>query len=304
MSRDPELESFKTLNLGELAASYGYVLDHRESSRSSLVMRHPDGDKIIVATGEDGHAVFFSLRTDASGSVIDFVMHRERCTLGRARVSLRAYHTSSFPTATRPAIPKPQPVPKDRAALLARWHRFAPYRGGYLESRGLSAATIEATAARLRTDDRGNVVFQHRDLEGLAGWETKNRGFTGYAEGGRKALFAARVGVPVREPPPRLVVAESAIDALSFWQIDPAPALLLSFAGSLSPEQTALVRHVLTTYPAAQVLTATDNDAQGDDYAATVAAMRPDAIRVRPTTGKDWNDTLRARAAKAPRHGV
>jgi hypothetical protein len=59
MNDDGELERFKSLHLGELAASYGYTLDRRESSRSSLVMRHADGDKIIIATGEDGHGVFF-----------------------------------------------------------------------------------------------------------------------------------------------------------------------------------------------------------------------------------------------------
>jgi hypothetical protein len=54
-----ELERFKRLNLGDLARAYGYTLDPKESSRSNLVMRHSDGDKIIVATGEDGHAIFY-----------------------------------------------------------------------------------------------------------------------------------------------------------------------------------------------------------------------------------------------------
>ena len=79
------------MNLGELATSYGYAPDRRESSRSSLVMRHADGDKIIIATGEDGHAVFFSVHADASGSVIDFVMHRQGGNLGHAWKTLRAY---------------------------------------------------------------------------------------------------------------------------------------------------------------------------------------------------------------------
>ena len=48
-----ELERFKMLNLGELAAFYGYQLDRKDSSRSNLVMRHADGDKIIIATDAD-----------------------------------------------------------------------------------------------------------------------------------------------------------------------------------------------------------------------------------------------------------
>lgn len=298
MAGDPELERFKALNLGELAASYGYAIDRRESSRSSLVMRHADGDKIIIATGEDGHAVFFSVHADASGSVIDFVMHRQGGSLGYARKTLRAYVPSSFPTAHPAAIPKPRPIPHDRAVLVAQWHRFAPYRGGYLEGRGLTAATVNVAADRIRADERGNVVFRHDDREGLTGWEVKNRGFTGFAAGGRKALFALRVDVPASAAPPRVVVAESAIDALSYHQRNPAPALLLSFGGGLSPEQEELLRQVLTQYPAAGIVTATDNDDQGEAFAATIAAIRPDAIRARPPTGKDWNDVIKPRAVR------
>ena len=50
---DDELEQFKTrVNLSEFAASRGFKLDRLESSRNSAVMRHPDGDKIIIARNE------------------------------------------------------------------------------------------------------------------------------------------------------------------------------------------------------------------------------------------------------------
>ncbi|HEY8099040.1 MAG TPA: toprim domain-containing protein [Methylobacter sp.] len=267
MHSDDELERFKALNLGELAASYGYELDQRESSRSSLVMRHAEGDKIVIATGEDGHAVFFSVHTNASGSVIDFIMHRQGRNLGYARKTLRGY------------VP---PTSHDRAALVAQWHQLRPYAGSYLESRGLTATTLAAFAERIRLDDR----------EGLTGWEVKNQGFTGFASGGRKALFACRINTPREADPPRLIVAESALDAMSYHQLNPAPALVLSFGGGLSPEQETFLRYVLTLYPAAKVITATDADAQGEHYADLIEAIRPDAIRARPPTGKDWNDAL------------
>ena len=294
MSKDDELERFKALNLGELATSYGYEFDRRESSRSSLVMRHTDGDKIIIATGEDGHAVFFSVHANASGSVIDFIMHREGGNLGYARKTLRAYVPSSFPTAPAPHIPKPNPITHDRAALIAQWHRLRPYAGGYLESRGLTATTLAAFAERIRIDERGNTVFRHDDREGLTGWEVKNKGFTGFASGGRKALFACRIDAPREVDPPRLIVAESALDAMSYHQLNPAPALVLSFGGGLSPEQEILLRQVLTKYPSTKIITATDADVQGDRYAAMIETIRPDAIRARPPTGtgKDWNDAL------------
>lgn len=296
-THNPELARLKeTLRIEDIALRYGYVRDPQKSSKANPVLRHPDGHEIIISTAD--HDVFFSRngKGRGQGSVLDFVMEREGCTFRDAVHILQSISPSPFFPTANPAPRKPPAPPFDRAALLAQWKAFAPYRGGYLESRGLTAATIAAAAHRIRIDERRNVVFRHNDREGLTGWEKKNRNFTGYAEGGRKALFAARAGVSATEAPPRLVVAESALDALSFYQIDPAPALLLSFAGGISLDlQEPLLRHVLTTYPAAEVVTATDNDAQGELYAATIAAIRPNAVRARPPAGKDWNDVIRPR---------
>jgi len=266
-----ELERFKReINLAELAEGEGFELDRKESSRSSFVMRHADGEKIIVATGEDGHGVFFSVHTSASGSVIDFVMHRRGLTLGHARKVLRDWTPPPPSARQRRPLPRPEPIPHDRAALVLAWQRLRPYEGGYLESRGLAPATIAAAADRIRLDERGNVAFRHDDLSGLSGWEIKNKSFSGFTGGGRKALFGFRVGLPPKEPPPRLAVAESALDALSFYQANPATGLYLSFGGTLSPEQRELLAHVLTRYPAAEIVTATDNDDQGEAFAALI----------------------------------
>jgi hypothetical protein len=296
-----ELERFKTeISLAEVAEAHGYELDRHESSRSSLVMRHANGDKIVVATdAADGHGVYFSVRDAAdNGSVIDFVQRRRSLNLGQVRKALREWLSapSSFPTAPNPCFrsPKPEPIPRDRAALAAQWHRMAAYTGGYLEERGITPATLAIFADRIRTDRRGNTVFRHDDFSGLSGWEVKNRGFTGFAAGGHKALFAARAGAVPRTDPPRLIVTESALDALSFHQVDPAPALLLSFAGSLSSDQRELLRRVLARYSAVEVLAATDADAQGDQFAALIRSLRPDARRIRPAKGKDWNDVIRS----------
>lgn len=301
-----ELERFKSeISLAEVAAAHGYQLDRQHSSRSSLVMRHPDGDKIVVATGEDGHGVFFSVRTNASGSVIDFVMERRGLNLGQVRGVLRPYLSGgvfSFPTAKSsplPRLPKPQPIPHDRAALVSRWLGFRPYGGGYLEGRGLSRETIAAFAERIRLDERGNTVFRHDDLDGLLGWEVKNRGFTGFVGGGLKALFGVRVEVAPQTSPPRVALAESAIDVMSFYQTDPKPGLYLSFGGSLSPEQHALLGDVLTRYPEAEVVAATDNDPEGDEFADLIGSIRPDVTRARPPKGKDWNDAIRPPAPPA-----
>ena len=176
--------------------------------------------------------------------------------------------------------------------MLVSWHKCEACRPAYLESRGLEPATIVGFSERIRTDERGNTLFRHDDLFGLSGWEIKNKGFSGFARGGNKAFFACRVGIQPEKEINRLVVAESAIDGMSFYQHDPTPALVLSFGGGLSPEQGELLHHVLTKYPAAEIVTATDNDPQGEVFAALIQSHRPDAVRARPIRGKDWNDSI------------
>src|SRR5690606_18362562 len=61
-SRTDELEEFKSqINFCEYAASRGFALDRRLSSRSSAVMRHPSGDKIIVARQSNRHWIYFNV---------------------------------------------------------------------------------------------------------------------------------------------------------------------------------------------------------------------------------------------------
>ena len=54
---DEELERFKRLNLHEYAASLGYELDARETSRRETIMRK-EADKISIRMDADGHYVF------------------------------------------------------------------------------------------------------------------------------------------------------------------------------------------------------------------------------------------------------
>lgn len=307
MDQDPELERFKAINLATFAEAHGYQETAKRGPITEL--RHPSGDKIDVRQDDDGHWIFNAWKAHAqdkhkSGSIIDFVQHIDPgATLGRVRQVLRPWtHGRADLSPFRPVAPGQAKRPLDRPALRAVWSALGPYRGGYLEGRGLKAATIYAAADRIRTDDRHNVAFRHDDLNGFTGWELKNRGFTGFCEGGRKGLFAVRAGTEARTDPARIVIAESALDVLSFWQIDPRPALLLSFAGGISKShQEPLLRAILSKYPRAELVTATDADEQGDHYAALIATMRPDATRARPPIGNDWNDTLLNRTARTPR---
>lgn len=298
--RTDELERFKTeINLAEYMADQGYQLDRRESSRSSAVMRHANGDKLIVATDQDGHGIYFSVRDDLdNGSIIDFVQRRKGLNLGQVRKELRPWlGLSSMPISERQQITKPKPSTADRQRVLAVWMQMQPQPAGghpYLLARGLAPETLEDPrfASMVRIDQRGNAVFPHYDGRGLSGYELKNEGFTGFSAGGEKRVWhSANLGHA-----PRVVVVESAIDALSHAQATgDREAAYLSIGGQPSPEAWALVSKALRKAQEERgmaVVVATDADAAGDRLAQQIEALAPGAERQRPEA-KDWNDQLR-----------
>ena len=84
MTHDSDLEAFKTaIDLRVYAAGLGYSLDRRESWRDSSVLRHGNGDMIIVKRDHDEHYAYFSVRDENdNGSIIDFAMQK-RCVTKR-----------------------------------------------------------------------------------------------------------------------------------------------------------------------------------------------------------------------------
>ena len=304
VTRDQELESFKTaIDLRAYAAAHGYTWDRRESWRGSSVMRHANGDKVIVKRDADGHYVYFSVRDEAdNGSIIDFIQNRDRISLGAVRKELRPWIGRAAP-ARLPLFPALPPTSKNRLEVEAAFRRMeeAP-RHPYLENeRGLPASVLGSPrfAGRIRRDGFGNAVFPHFDLEGLCGYEIKNQGFTGFASGGEKGLWFSHT-----EPTDNcLVLCESAIDALSHAALFPAPgSRYASIGGQMNPRQPELVRTALLRLPAgAEVVAAMDADPDGRKYAEAVrlavAGSGRDDLRFtsqEPSVGKDWNDQLRA----------
>ena len=303
---DAELERFKTdLNLSQYAAGQGYQLDHRESSRNSAVMRHANGDKIIVAR-QGPHWVYFSVRDDAdNGTILDFVKHRDRCSLGTARQVLRQWSGSPSPVPPSHYAHRLDPITRDRAAILRDHARLTvTAKHPALVARGIPADLQAAPrfAGAILQDEHRNACFPHRDREGVCGWEIKNKGFTGFSKGGEKGLWFSRT----KATDTALVIAESAVDALSYAALHPNDqARYFSIGGELNPRQPALIAAALEKMPRpAVVILATDNDEAGHKLADTIQSLAPpipglEFKRPLPKIGKDWNDELKARRTAA-----
>jgi len=313
-TREDELEAFKTrINLSEYAAARGYEIDRKSTSRNSVCMRHPDGDKIILGMGADQHWIYFSVHDPADhGSIIDFVQARQRLNLGQIRRELRPWLDGCGGPPTS-ALPRPaasqyaqrlEPVPRDLVGVRARWAAAQDVSAHpYLcHERAIPTALLAAEPfrGRVRLDERGNALFPHWNEDGLCGFEIKNRGFTGFAPGGQKGLWGSRK----RDSDRRLVIAETAIDALSHaalfgW----ADARFVSIAGQMNLQQPALLDQAMRKMPDGSVIVAAvDHDEGGDAIHTQIKTVfdglrRPQIALERhhpPTPGQDWNDALRA----------
>jgi hypothetical protein len=304
---DPELESFKaSIDLRAYAASQGYVLDGKESWRGSAVMRHANGDKIIIKRDTDNHYVYFSVQNDADhGTIIDFVMRRKDLNLGTTRKELRAWWNSPAPL---PAFSPLLRTVKDRMRVETLYARMQDVLAHpYLENeRAIPAALLqsERLKGRVRIDGRGNSVFPHFDREGVCGFEIKNRSFTGFAPGGSKGLWLSQ---ETRDDN-CLVFCESAIDALSYAVLFPTErARYASIGGQLSPQQCELIRAAAAGMPeGAKIIAATDADTTGGNLAENMREAvdltgRDDLTYLlhQPDGFKDWNDQLRKRPKRS-----
>jgi hypothetical protein len=299
---DSELESLKRdIDLRAYAAAQGYRLDRRESWHGSAVMRHVNGDKIIIKRAADGHYVYFSVHQDNdSGSIVDFVQNRQRLSLGAIRKELRAY--IGMPASRLSAFAPLAKTSKDRLRVETEFARMrdAP-RHPYLENeRALptSLLGLPRFAGRIRIDARSNAVFPHFDGDGLCGYEIKNRGFTGFSSGGTKGLWLSH------EQPEddRLVFSESSIDSLSYAVLFPSDrARYASIGGKLNPIQPILIRAAIARMPlGAEIISAMDSDDEGgrltEIVRGAVKLSGRDDLQFRdhrPSGAKDWNDILR-----------
>jgi hypothetical protein len=302
---DPELEEFKSaIDLRAYAAGYGYQLDRKKSWRGSSVMRHPvSDDKVIIKHGMDGHYVYFSVRDDRdNGTIIDWVQFREGLSLGAVRKKLRPWiGRSPVPVPVFPVLHKTE---KDRMKVEAAYVRMkdATDSHPYLENeRALPSALLAHPrfAGQVRIDDKGSAVFPHVDADGLSGFELKNVGVTRFATAGTKGLWLSNAFPNDK----RLVIAESAIDALSHAVLVPDhEARYASVAGKLTPQQPELIRAAAARMPhGSEIIAAMDADEEGRKLAAVVrnAVELTGRVDLRfrlhePNGFKDFNDQLRA----------
>ncbi|HBM90466.1 MAG TPA: hypothetical protein DD400_01100 [Rhodospirillaceae bacterium] len=296
-----ELDRFKEdIDLVDFAGSRGYAIEERESWRGSVAMRGPSGDKIIISKGS-GKWVFYSVKEQTNGTIIDFVQRHDGGSLGDVRKVLRNWCGSTRPV---PLSQKKKPkkklgiTKKDRGKVQAEWEKTR-FKAAvpYLTGRGIGEAvlTLPRFFGKCRIDWRQNVIFPHYDKKGLCGFEKKNHNFTGFAKGGIKGLWFSHCFPDDKS----LVISETAIDSISHYVLKPSETTrYLSIGGGMNEQQPDLIRASMEKMPTeSEVILAFDNDKDGERYTDEVTALAPPSVIIRrdKATGKDWNHDLKTK---------
>jgi hypothetical protein len=281
---------------GAVLETAGFAVDPKESTRRAVKYRR--GDEIIIVIHE-GKGWFDPL-SDAKGDVFRLVEHLDGLPFGAA-----LYVVADL-VGFVPSELEWQRQSRERKRDLSvpeRWSaRRKPWRGSqtwrYLrDDRYIPEAILRAAIAQdiLREGPHGSMWAAHRDRSGaVTGWEERGPDWRGYATGGAKVLF--RFG-PADGP--RLCVAEAAIDAMSLAALEELrpDTRYLSTGGGWSPASSEALLD-LAVQADALLIAATDNNAQGESFAARLEALATDAgcgfVRLRPEL-EDWNEDLKAK---------
>lgn len=273
----------RRLPLEAVARQLGYRPDPRNRQR----WKRPGS--VLSITG----CKFFDHRQGrGGGGAIDLVLHARGGSFLEALAFLAP--GPDRPTAAQdgPALP---------AAAPACWPAVRHYLA---QRRGLDPALLRRCRRQglLWADSRRNAVFLCRDRRGrpagaeLAGTRPDPRGrtFKGLAKGSRKQAGGFWIPLPHRARPQRLLLVESAVDALSAHLLLPpdqaARTLVASSAGIAARLPNWLSKFQL---PPPAILCGYDADPAGDLAARSLSRSLPGLRRLRPPRAKDWNDLLR-----------
>lgn len=231
-------------------------------------------------------------RGQGGGGAIDLVMHlagvdfREAVAWLQQHLAASGGHTTNALGTQSAAAEKPGglrlPVPNVR--------QFGHVRQYLTQCRGLVVSLIEplAQSGKLYADRRGNAVFLlvAGKAQRPVGAELRGTGprvWRGMAPGTQKNLGYFWIG---EQGSREIVLCESAIDAMSCFQIHPQ-RICISTSG-VRADPPWLDGLLARGY---DIFCGFDADGPGDAAAARMLALHPAVRRLRPPA-HDWNDVL------------
>lgn len=316
--REPELnfnQVKKEINLVDLVLTLGYQHNRGKSGADTEkgtfhafdYKGKPGLDQVIIYKNAAGDCLYFNRADDRDkGSVIDFLKHRVEnpridavvAVPGKnlwASVLENAKRFLNLPAAARSTSPQLQqriePVQRGDDYVPEFLKKTQPLTDtAYLLHRGLSPETLASPlfAGRILNhvhtgagkDGRPytfvNTAFPQLYQNGIVGLEIKANGFKDQAADSldSSALWLSNTNSKTTT----LVVAESAIDALSHYQVkQPTNALYASTSGQVTDNQVAEIKRLIADHNLKTVKLALNNNLEGHlfDTRLLVGLARP-----------------------------
>jgi len=242
-------------------------------------------------------------RNTGGGGAIDLVMHladldasaavawlEQHSPAGHAGAGTAGHHALSNQSAALSVPPTNQAgklrLPARDASKLRRVQNYLT------QHRNLSSLVLDSLieAGKLYADNRGNAVFlmvagkaNHPVGAELRG--TGTRVWRGMAPGTRKDSGYFWVGA---KEPKRVVLCESAIDAISCYMLYPDRVCISTSGARPNPSWLRVIRD-----RGYEIGCGFDADLPGDAASREMIRLYPDIQRLRPAA-KDWNVVLTA----------
>ena len=273
-------DALRGIPLQRVAAALGYHRDSRDPARWTR-----PGSILSI----NGARFYDHLTAQGGGGAIDLVLQASNCSFLEALETL----ANIAPTCAKPAG-KAFRERLDPACWPAVLDHLVRHRS-------LDPALLDAGFRQciLGADQRANAVFITRDAGSKpAGAELLGtqpaRPFRGMAPGSRKdsgGFWIAR-----RTPPQSALIVESAVDALSAFELPSMQDtdLFLSTAGLASR-----LPPWIADFPLQDIACGYDADPPRDRAADRLIRTNTNLRRIRPSGEKDWNDILQSRKRDA-----
>ena len=279
-----QADALRGIPLERVAAALGYRRDPRDRAR----WKRP-GSILSI----DGAKFYDHLSCTGGGGAIDLVLYARRCRFPEALETLASI-------APHPAAPDGRPF--QQLLEPAFWPAVQEYLS---RNRSLDPAILNACFRQsiLGADRRSNAVFiacgaerSNRTGAELLGTQPGTP-FRGMAPGSRKSrggFWIAR-----RKPPQTALIVESAVDALSAFELPEMKGfdLFLSTAG-LANDPPAWSN----AFQLQNIACGYDADPPGDQAAERLIRKHSRVRRCRPQGAKDWNEVLQNRKSADAQH--
>jgi len=277
----------------QVAESLGYEFN-KKAGRNPLEYKHPDHNTIVISNPKGRQRYFTRHETENKGSVIDFVKHR--LSLFNEYYSREAEGINKVLSSFAGVIHRPDQaftspnkklwLSERKAFNLNDFRLTNPELKDLLylsNHRGINKATLETfisyiqlVKARHMLSTNIGFPYQVPGTNKIVGFELVNYLFKGHARGSNKSEGLWVADLSGTGFPPNVFIAESAIDAMSFYQLykqkyQLEQAAFISTGGYVTDGQ---LRNVIQNYSSSQIHTLFDNDISGHLYDIRTACMK------------------------------